>query len=128
MFQEIQNNTIRYIRVFNFKAFRILKLSPAERIVFCAILSWCISTEDHKCYRSLNFLLADSNYVCCNRSSLGRVITRLKELNLIYSENKQTQTLVLCVNEQLIDELERVPEDQIEEYAKKYRQPLPVTG
>jgi hypothetical protein len=32
------------------------------------------------------------------------------------------------VNEQLIDELERVPEDQIEEYAKKYRQPLPVTG
>ena len=128
MFQEIQNNTIRYIRVFNFKAFRILKLSPAERIVFCAILSWCLSSEDHKCCRSLNYLLSDLNYVCCNRSSLGRVITRLKELNLIYSENKQTQALVLCVNEQLIDELERVPEDQIEEYAKKYRQPSPVTG
>lgn len=130
MYQEIQDkdNNTRFIRVFRFKAFRILKLNPTERIVFCVILSWCIGSEDHKCCRTLAQLLKDTDYACGNIPSLHRVITKLKSLNLIYSENKPTQNSIFCVNEYLIDQMEAVPDWDIEEYVKKYRQPLPVTG
>lgn len=130
MYQEIQDkdNNTRFIRVFHFKAFRILKLNPTERIVFCVILSWCIGSEDHKCCRTLTQLLKDTDYACSNIPSLHRVITKLKSLNLIYSENKPTQNSIFCVNEYLIDQMEAVPDWDIEEYTKKYRQPLPVTG
>lgn len=130
MYQEIQDkdNNTRFIRVFHFKAFRILKLNPTERIVFCVILSWCIGSEDRKCCRTLAQLLKDTDYACGNIPSLHRVITKLKSLNLIYSENKPTQNSIFCVNEYLIDQMEAIPDTDIEEYAKKYRQPLPVTG
>ena len=128
MYQEIQDkdNNTRFIRVFRFKAFRILKLNSTEKIVFSVILSWCITSLDHKCYRTLAELLKDTDYACSNIPSLHRVITKLKSLNLIYSENKPTQNSIFCVNEYLIDQMEAVPDTDIEEYTKKI--PATVTS
>ena len=86
-----------YTRLYNFNAFDIYDLNITERHIICVLISYCKQNPYNTITRSINSLISTCGNVY-GRSTIFRVITKLKNIGLIFSEGNGIDSKVYSIN------------------------------
>ena len=112
--EEVYNESKTFLKVPHLKIFNVFKLNPAERIVFSVILSRCSTSKFESCHRSIPELVQDTHGFC-GYVTVSKAITRLKELNLISSDNLygNNRTATYYVNTDKVIQIQKMSDNEL---------------
>lgn len=112
--EEVYNESKTFLKVPHLKIFNVFKLNPAERIVFSVILSRCSTSKFESCHRSIPELVQDTHGFC-GYVTVSKAITRLRELNLISSDNLygNNRTATYYVNTDKVIQIQKMSDDEL---------------
>lgn len=112
--EEVYNESKTFLKVPHLKIFNVFKLNPAERIVFSVILSRCSTSKFESCHRSIPELVQDTHGFC-GYVTVSKAITRLRELDLISSDNLygNNRTATYYVNTDKVIQIQKMSDDEL---------------
>ena len=108
-----------YTRLYNFNAFDIYDLNITERHIICVLISYCKQNPYNTITRSINSLISTCGNVY-GRSTIFRVITKLKNIGLIFSEGNGIDSNVYSINVKKLKELQEYSPEQVSAAKKEY--------